>query len=64
MSVPSESEVKSFLAENPSFVKDWILNEADQQTVENIAQAIKVLIKKFTSAFDYIQKLLSSFIPQ
>lgn len=42
MGVPSDAEVKSFLAENPSFVRDWILNEADHQMVENIAQAIKV----------------------
>jgi hypothetical protein len=42
MEVPSEAMAKSFLEENPSFVRDWILNVADHQMVEQIAQAIKV----------------------
>lgn len=43
MDIPSQSEVKSYLAENPSFLMDWILNEADHQMVEEIAQGIKVM---------------------
>jgi hypothetical protein len=49
MDSPLLAGVKTYLAQNPSFLMDWISNEADHQTVEDIAQAIKVteVIKLF-----------------
>ena len=37
-----EEDVGNFLLDHPDFLKDWILNHADQKVVEDLSEVIQV----------------------
>jgi len=45
MDSKTQADLRAFLSENPSFLQEWILNEADCETVEKIAFAVNKVCK-------------------
>ena len=42
MGTMEEEDVGKFLSSHPNFLKDWILNHADQKVLEDLSQVIQV----------------------
>ena len=42
MGTMEEEDVGNFLLDHPDFLKDWILNHADQKVVEDLSEVIQV----------------------
>ena len=52
-SLEEEKEISQFLLSHPDFLKDWILNQADQKILEDLSEVLQVIlhtIKVFANA--------------
>ena len=42
-SVEEEKEISQFLTSHPDFLRDWILNQADQQILHDLSEVLQVI---------------------